>query len=186
MAPTSPLAEALAGTDFPRLWYRWCDRTRDWSTDATDSHDVDSLRTSSGGFAPLDLAEFMTAFRAAGATVTRGARFNPNPRHRAFTVEVDDAGTTVCTEIHLGRGLNSLECGTAVVVDGVQQGSVDLLHSVARRILQSRGEPDPDPQTPYPRPIISSRSHLEVCARELVEVMGQVARDWTDGRASRH
>ncbi|AGM09448.1 hypothetical protein [Amycolatopsis keratiniphila] len=101
------------------------------------------------GFAALPASEFMRAYRAADAEISRGSK-----GRRSFTVEVA-AGDVVCVlTVQLGRGLNSQECRAAV--------------------RRSRGEPDPEP--PYPRPIIGGRSHLEVVSREIVDVLGQVAR----------
>jgi hypothetical protein len=174
----SPPARALARTDFATKWYRWCDAGHDWSAAAAGTYEDDSLLTASGAFAPLPTSEFMQAYRSAGAEVSRGSRF-PGPRHRSFTVEVA-VGQAVCSvAVRLGRGLNSQECSLVVLASGEQQGQPEMLHAIARHILRSRGEPDPDPSAPYPRPIIGSRSQLEVVSRELVDVLGQVARDWT-------
>lgn len=173
----SPPARALARTDFAENWYRWCDARRDWSAEATGTYEEDSLLTASGGFAALPASEFMQAYRSAGAVVSRGSTF-PGPRHRSFTVEVA-AGQVVCSlAIRLGRGLNSLECGLTVLAGGEQQGEPEMLHVIARVILRSRDEPDPDPDAPYPRPIIGSRSQLEVVSREIVDVLGRIARGW--------
>ncbi|UJW30306.1 hypothetical protein L3Q67_34615 [Saccharothrix sp. AJ9571] len=167
-------ARALARTDFAAKWYRWCDARRDWSAEAAGTYEDDSLLTASGAFAPLPTSEFLHAYRSAGAEVSRGSRF-PGPRHRSFTVEVA-AGQTVCSlAIRLGRGINSLECDLVVLVNGEPQGTPEMLHAIARDILRSRGEPDPDPSAPYPRPIIGSRSQLEVVSREVVDVLDQVA-----------
>lgn len=128
----SPLARALARTDFAENWYRWCDARRDWAAEATGVYDEDSLLTASG---------------------------------------------VVCSlTVQLGRGLNSQECRLAVLAGGERQGEPEMLHSMARTIRLSRGEPEPDP--PYPRPIIGSRGQLEVVSREIVDVLGQVARGW--------
>ncbi|RSN31645.1 hypothetical protein DMC61_16070 [Amycolatopsis sp. WAC 04169] len=168
----SPLAGALARTDFAESWYRWCDARRDWAAEATGTYDEDSLLTASGGFAALPASEFMRAYRVAGAEVSRGST-----GRRSFTVEVA-AGDVVCVlTVQLGRGLNSQECRLAVFADGERQGEPEMLHTLALAIRRSRGEPDPEP--PYPRPIIGSRSQLEVVSREIVDVLGQVARGWT-------
>ncbi|MFE6615028.1 hypothetical protein [Amycolatopsis sp. NPDC057786] len=152
----SPLAHALARTDFAANWYRWCDAQRDWAAEATGTYDEDSLLTATGAYAALPASEFMQAYRAAGAEVSR---ISTGPRHRSFTVEVA-AGAVVCgLVVRLGRGLNSQECRLAVLANGERQG-----------------EPDPNP--PYPRPIIGSRSQLEVVSRGIVDVLGQVARGW--------
>ncbi|MGY6658330.1 hypothetical protein ACXIZN_39840 [Amycolatopsis sp. TRM77291] len=169
----SPLARVLARTDFAEDWYRWCDAERDWA--ATGTYEEDSLLTASGGFAALPASEFMRAYRAAGAEVSPGSTF-PGPRHRSFTVEVTE-GPTVCSmAVRLGRGINSQECRLAVLADGERQGEPEMLHSVALAIRRSQGEPDPDP--PYPRPIIGSRGQLEAVSRGIVDVLGQVARGW--------
>ncbi|AIG73878.1 Hypothetical protein AJAP_04780 [Amycolatopsis japonica] len=87
------------------------------------------------------------------------------------------ASGVVCSQtVQLGRGLNSQECRLAVLASGERQGEPEMLHSMARAIRLSRGEPEPDP--PYPRPIIGSRGQLEVVSREIVDVLGQVARCW--------
>ncbi|MGW4833267.1 hypothetical protein ACWEOG_37120 [Amycolatopsis japonica] len=128
----SPLARALARTDFAENWYRWCDARRDWAAEATGTYDEDSLLT---------------------------------------------AGDVVCSlTVQLGRGLNSQECRLAVLASGERQGEPEMLHAMARAIRLSQGEPEPDP--PYPRPIIGSRGQLEVVSREIVDVVGQVARGW--------
>ncbi|RSM62597.1 hypothetical protein DMH03_10985 [Amycolatopsis sp. WAC 01376] len=172
----SPLAHALARTDFAENWYRWCDAKRDWAAEATDTYEEDSLLTASGAYAALPVSEFIQAYRAAGAEVSRGSRV-PDARHRSFTVEVA-AGPAVCSlAVQLGRGLNSQECGLVVLVDGEQQGRPEMLHTMALAIRRFRGEPDPNP--PYPRPIIGSRSQLEVVSRGIVDVLGQVARGWS-------
>ncbi|WP_340687120.1 hypothetical protein LCL61_13315 [Amycolatopsis coloradensis] len=49
----SPLAHALARTDFAQNWYRWCDAKRDWAAEATGTYREDSLLTESGAFAAL-------------------------------------------------------------------------------------------------------------------------------------
>ncbi|MGK4594476.1 hypothetical protein [Amycolatopsis sp. w19] len=167
----SPLARALARTDFAENWYRWCDARRDWAAEATGVYDEDSLLTASGGFAALPVGEFMQAYRTAGAEVSR---ISTGPRHRSFAVEVA-AGDVVCSlTVQLGRGLNSQECRLAVLAGGERQGEPEMLHAIARAIRLSQGEPEPDP--PYPRPIIGSRGQLEVVSREIVDVLGQVAR----------
>lgn len=169
----SPLARVLARTDFAEDWYRWCDAKRDWAAEATGTYDEDSLLSASGGFAALPASEFMRAYRAAGAEVSR---ISTGPRHRSFTVEVA-AGSVVCgLVVQLGRGLNSQECRLAVLTDGERQGEPEMLHALALAIRRSHGEPDPNP--PYPRPIIGSRSQLEVVSRGIVDVLGQVARGW--------
>ncbi|MFE5507025.1 hypothetical protein ACFQ73_30970 [Amycolatopsis japonica] len=128
----SPLARALARTDFAENWYRWCDARRDWAAEATGTYDEDSLLT---------------------------------------------ASDVVCSlTVQLGRGLNSQECRLAVLASGERQGEPEMLHAIARAIRLSRGEPEPDP--PYPRPIIGGRGQLEVVSREIVDVLGQVARGW--------
>ncbi|KFZ79754.1 hypothetical protein ED92_20470 [Amycolatopsis sp. MJM2582] len=128
----SPLARALARTDFAENWYRWCDARRDWAAEATGTYDEDSLLTASG---------------------------------------------VVCSlTVQLGRGLNSQECRLAVLAGGERQGEPEMLHAITRAIRLSQGEPEPAP--PYPRPIIGSRGQLEVVSREIVDVLGQVARGW--------
>lgn len=175
----SPLARALARTEFAQRWYRWCDTTRDWSAEAEHSYDVDSLRTDHGGFAPLDIKEFLQAYAAAGAEVSRGSTF-PGPRHRSFTVDVHHDGVLVSTAIRLGRGINTQECSTLVRVDGREESAPQMLHVLALEIRRHRGDPDPDPL--YPRPLITSRSHLEVSTRELVATLRAVATDWSNTR----
>ncbi|RSN48032.1 hypothetical protein DMC64_12525 [Amycolatopsis sp. WAC 04197] len=87
------------------------------------------------------------------------------------------AGGVVCSlTVQLGRGLDSQECRLAVLASGERQGEPEMPHAIARAIRLSRGEPEPDP--PYPRPIIGSRGQLEVVSREIVDVLGQVARGW--------
>lgn len=170
----SPLAHALARTDFAENWYRWCDAQRDWAAEATGTHEEDSLLTATGAYAALPASEFMQAYRAAGAEVSR---ISTGPRHRSFTVEVA-AGAVVCgLVVQLGRGLNSQECRLAVLADGERKGEPEMLHALALAIRRSQGEPDPKP--PYPRPIIGSRSQLEVVSRGIVDVLGQVARGWS-------
>lgn len=177
----SPMAAALARAGLAERWYRWCDRGRDWSGEAEDQYEHDSLLTDHGGFSPLPLDEFMRAYRAAGGTVTRGSGLG-GPRHRSFTVEVPDGRTVARLEVRLGRGLNSQECALSILVDGEPLGSPELLHSVAYEIVRARGEQVPHPDAPYPRPIISSRSHLEVSAREIVAMMTRVAHEWEGSR----
>ncbi|WP_084400768.1 hypothetical protein [Lentzea albidocapillata] len=174
----SSMARALARTDFAARWYRWCDAGRDWAAEAVGTYEADSLLTASGAFAPLSTNEFMDAYRSAGAEVTRGSRF-PGPRHRSFTVEVAAQQVVCSLAVRLGRGINSQECSLVVLAGGERQGEPEMLHAIARNVLRSRGEPDPDPGIPYPRPIIGSRSQLEVVALEMVGVLGQVARGWT-------
>ena len=167
----SPLARALACMDFAENWYRWCDAKRDWAAEATGTYEDDSLLTASGGFAALTVGEFMRAYRAADAKVSRGST-----GRRSFTVEVAE-GPTVCgLVVQLGRGLNSQECRLAVLADGERQDEPEMLHALALAIRRSRGESDPNP--PYPRPIIGSRGQLEVVSRGIVDVLGQVARGW--------
>ena len=173
----SPLGEALDDAGLARDWYRWCDASRDWAAEAETVYEEDSLRSASGGFAPLHVDEFMAAYRAAGAEVSRGSR-DARPRNRSFTLDVA-AGAVVCSlGVELGRGLNSQECTLRVLVDGEEVAGPEPLHGMARSILRSAGLPDPWPHQPYPRPIIGSRSQLEVTAQEIVEMLGQVARDW--------
>ncbi|MVA76470.1 hypothetical protein GC722_10605 [Auraticoccus sp. F435] len=87
-----------------------------------------------------------------------------------------DGPVLVRLAVLLGRGLNSQECALSVEVDGVPQGEPVRLHAVARDIRLARDETVPGPDGPYPRPIISSRSHLEVSSREIVALMADVAR----------
>ncbi len=173
----SPLAQTLAKMGFAENWYRWCDSRRDWSTEAQGTYEQDSLLSQYGGYSPLDLKEFMQAFRDAGATVTKGSALSDG-RHRSFTVEVAEEPVLCSLAVQLGRGLNSEECRLSVFVDGVQKGEPEYFQMIARAILQSRGEPDPDPHAPYPRPIIGSRSQLEVVSREMVETMRWLCREW--------
>lgn len=172
------MQSALAQAGLATKWYRWCDANRNWSADAVLTHADDSLLTGSGGYAALPASEFHEAFRSAGADVLRGSTF-PGPRHRSFTVEVATEQVVSSLAVQLGRGLNALECSLTVTVDGVPRGGPELLHVAARKILQSQGKSDPDPRSPYPRPIIGSRSQLEVVSRELVETLTQVARGST-------
>lgn len=176
-APLTPLTAALARVGLAEGWYRWCDRALDWSADAARTYEHDSLLIEHGGYAPLTIDEFMQAYRDAGATVSRGSRF-PGPRHRSFTVAVQEGPVVASLSIRLGRGHNSEECLLAIVVDGEDQGEAEMLHVSARDIVLSRGESVPGPDAPYPRPIITSRSHLEISAREIVELLGRVVRSW--------
>lgn len=177
-ADLTPLARALARTDLADAWYRWCDATRDWAVEATATYDADSLLTERGSFAPLETGDFVRAFEAAGADrVTKGSTF-PGPRHRSFTVVVDRGATRCSLAVQLGRGLNSLECDLRVTVDDELVGGPDRLHAVARTLRLARGDDVPDPAAPYPRPIIGSRSQLEVVTRELVALLRQVAGSW--------
>lgn len=174
----TPLARALARTDLADAWYRWCDATRDWAAEATTAYDADSLLTERGSYAPLETRDFLRAFEEAGADhVTKGSTF-PGPRHRSFTVVVDRGATRCSLAVQLGRGLSSLECDLRVTVDDELVGGPDRLHAVARTLRLARGEDVPDPTAPYPRPIIGSRSQLEVVTRELVASMETVARSW--------
>lgn len=177
MTDLSPLTAALAAAGLAESWHRWCDAGRDWAAEAHGTYEQDSLLTPTGGFAPLDLREVMAAYAAAGALVAKGSRF-PSTRHRSFTVEVAVGSVTCDLAVQLGRGLNSLECNLVVLADGEQVDDPELLHSAARAVLRSRGEPDPDPSNPYPRPVIGSRSQLEVVAREMVDMLTHVARHW--------
>lgn len=174
----SRLAKALARAGLAERWYRWCDRSYDWSAEATGEYEPDSLLTAHGGFAALTIDEFMQAYSAAGGTVTRGTTCNNDPKQRSFTIEVTDGRTVGRLEIRLGRGLNSQDCMLSVLVDGEQDGDEESLTTVAHKIVQARGETVPHPEAPYPRPIISSRSHLEVSAREIVAMMTEVVRAW--------
>ncbi len=177
-ADLPPLARALARTDLADAWYRWCNATRDWAAEATTAYDADSLLTERGSYAPLETRDFLQAFEAAGADrVTTGSTF-PGPRHRSFTVEVEHEATCCSLAVQLGRGLNSLECDLRVTVDDELVGGPDRLHAVARTLRLARGEDVPDPTAPYPRPIIGSRSQLEVVTRELVALLRQVAGSW--------
>ncbi|SDE07403.1 hypothetical protein SAMN04489747_2440 [Auraticoccus monumenti] len=168
---------ALGRAGLGDLWYRWCDRRRDWSSEATGAYEQDSLLTEHGGYTALPIGEFMQAYRTAGATVTRGSRLG-DPRHRSFTVEVGEGPVLVGLAVLLGRGLNSQECSSWVEVDGVRQAEPVRLHAVARDLRLSRDETVPGPDGPYPRPIISSRSHLEVSSREIVALIADVAGAW--------
>ncbi|WP_427869369.1 DUF6357 family protein [Leucobacter luti] len=174
----SQLLRVLSRAGLAEDWYRWCDRVRDWSVDAEQTYEQDALRTVHGGFAPLSLAEFMQAYRDAGATATKGSQTHVNPRHRSFTVEVAEGRTTARLEIELGRGLNSEQCAFSILRDGVPHRLPELLHGTAHELMRLRGEPITHSDAPFPRPIISSRSHLEVSAREIVAMMGEVARAW--------
>lgn len=177
-ADLTPLARALARTDLADAWYRWCDATRDWAAEATTAYDADSLLTERGSFAPLETRDFLQAFEAAGADrVTTGSTF-PGPRHRSFTVVVERGATRCSLAVQLGRGLNSLECDLRVTVDDELVGGPDRLHALARTLRLARGEDVPDPAAPYPRPVIGSRSQLEVVAREVVALLTTVAREW--------
>ncbi|WP_157973874.1 hypothetical protein [Desertihabitans aurantiacus] len=176
-AHPAPLTAALSSAGLGDLWYRWCDRQRDWSAEATALYEPDSLLTERGSYTALPVTEFMKAYRAAGATVTRGSRLG-DPRHRSFTVEVADGPVLVRLAVLLGRGLNSQECSLWVEVDGEPQEEPVKLHAVARDLRLARGESVPGPDAPYPRPILSSRSHLEVTSREIVALMADVARGW--------
>lgn len=173
----SRLGEALDDAGLAGSWYRWCDASRDWAAEARTVHSEDSLRSEHGGFSPLHIDEFMAAYRAAGAEVSPGSR-HARPRNRSFTVDVA-AGSVLCSlGVELGRGLNSQECTLLVLVDGEEAVQPEPLHGTARSILRSAGLPNPWPDQPYPRPIIGSRSQLEVTAREIVEMLGQIARAW--------
>ncbi len=174
----SPLATELARTDFADDWYRWCDANRAWSAEASGGYETDSLASDVGGYAPLAVGEFLDAFRAAGATARNGSTF-PRGRHRSFTVDmVSDSGTRCSLAVQLGRGLNALECRLTVFDGESAAGDAELLHSVARDIRLASGRDVPDPASPYPRPIIGSRSQLEVVSRELVGVLARVAHGW--------
>ncbi|NYF13505.1 hypothetical protein HDC34_001799 [Pseudoclavibacter sp. JAI123] len=85
--------------------------------------------------------------------------------------------------VQLGRGLNSMECSLRLFSSGEPVNDAELLHSVARSILQLNGRADPDPRLPYPRPIIGSRSQLDVVSRELVDMMRALATARDDDRA---
>ncbi|WP_447645245.1 hypothetical protein [Nocardioides zeae] len=177
-ADLPPLARALARTDLADAWYRWCDAARDWAAEAATTYDEDSLLTERGSYAPLATGDFLRAFEEAGADqVSRGSTF-PGPRHRSFTVVVERGATRCSLAVQLGRGLNSLECDLRVTVDDELVGGPDRLHALARTLRLARGEDVPDPAAPYPRPIIGSRSQLEVVAREVVGLLSAVAREW--------
>lgn len=172
----TPLARTLARTGFAEDWYRWCDADRDWSAEATRVYDVDALRTERGSFAALDLREFMDAFLAAGAEVSKGSTF-PGQRHRSFTATVAVGARRSVLAIRLGRGLNSLECNLAVFEGERQVGEAELLHVIAYDIRRARGDDAAIADAPYPRPIIGSRSQLEVVSREIVDALTVVVRE---------
>lgn len=179
------IEKALELTNLQTNWYRWCDTSRDWSVEAKGVYEKDSLRSEHGGFTPLHIDEFTQAYRDAGANVTKTAT---DKRFRSFRVEVA-AGKTVCMlDVRLGRGINTEECRLLVSVEGVaatpltvsDDGKIvtplTLLHDVARTIVMANDPTAPDPL--YPRPIISSHSHLEVTSREIVAMLKQVADEW--------
>ncbi|PPF47236.1 hypothetical protein C5B85_02925 [Pseudoclavibacter sp. AY1F1] len=170
----SRLIVDLARLGLGDAWYRWCDAKRDWSAESRRRFDDDDLATPGGGYAALSLSEFMAAFRDAGASVSKGSWFSSG-RNRSFTAKVG-VGTDECAlAVQLGRGLNSMECSLRLFSSGDPVHDAELLHSVARRILQLHGQADPDPRMPYPRPIIGSRSQLQVVSRELVDMMRALA-----------
>lgn len=177
-ADLPPIVRALARTDLADAWYRWCDASRDWSAEATTAYDADSLLTEGGSYAPLETSDFLQAFEDAGADHARKGSTFPGPRHRSFTVVVDRGATRCSLAVQLGRGLNSLECDLRVTVDDELVGGPDRLHAVARTLRLARGDDVPDASAPYPRPIIGSRSQLEVVTRELVALLRQVAGSW--------
>lgn len=170
--PMTALTRELSHQGLGERWYEWCDAQRDWPGQSTKAHADDSLLTDRGAFAALTIAEFMEAFRDAGAAVSKGSRFPPG--RRSFTVEVRAGDRVANLAVQLGRGLNSMECSLQMYADGVPVGEAEPLHAAARSIRQARGEPDPYPNAPYPRPIIGSRSQLEVVSRELVVMLGSL------------
>lgn len=133
-AGASRLTVDLARLDLGDAWYRWCDAKRDWSAESTRPFEGDDLTTTRGGYDALSLAEFMDAFRDAGATVSKGSWFTSG-RNRSFTVKVGAGDEECALAVQLGRGLNSMECSLRLFSSGEPVNDAELLHSVARRIL---------------------------------------------------
>jgi hypothetical protein len=157
----SRTSQLLQDLDFGNTWLRWCDRRLNWSALTSTRFDVDSL----AGSDPLHVREFMDAYRAAGADVTQVRRT------RSFDLDVSAGTTRVNIFVELGRGINTEECYLRVFRHGAELEG-QMLHSIARDILLRQTSVD----HLYPRPIIMSRSHLEVTSRELVATMHELAR----------
>ncbi|WP_134322307.1 hypothetical protein [Cumulibacter soli] len=168
--PTLRIRATLDGTEFDTDYYRWCDHRLDWRALARNTYEEDSLATARGGFAPLAVTEFIKAFRNAGAKVARVGRTN------AFTVSVVAGEVSVELECRLGRGINTMSPALSVSAgDSACERRVPL-SELARTVFMSKNQHADDPLYPYP--VVSSRSHLEVLSREIVDWMQRIAENY--------
>ena len=178
----SRLADSLYRAGLAEQWYRWCDRTRNWSKDATQSYHNDSLLTSTGAYENLPAQVFLDAFSTDATTVSKKATVFNLPKRSAFSVGVHEGETSVVLEVQLGKGTNYMDCAILVYQHEISMSQPEFLTGTAFNILKSRGEAPQGPDAPYPRPIISSYSHLEVVAREMTQLLKEVAHEWEQRR----
>lgn len=176
------LLKTLARADLAKAWYHWCDNKFNWAKQAHGAYENDSLLTPNGGFTALPLEAFLEAFKKAGATVSDKSKLLDNGRHRTFSASVHEGDTEVMLDAQLGRGVNSVDCALTVYQNDFKMTVPEFLAGSAFDIVKMRGQAEEHEDAPYPRPIISSHSHLEVFAEQLVAIMQRVAKEWEKRR----
>ena len=124
----------------------------------------------------------MNAYQAASAEVT-DYTYVFQEIDRTFSVIVSEGATKAVLEVRLGRTNNAQDFFAIVVHDTTVMTYPESLAELTYAILRDRGELQKVGGV-APRPIVGSRSQLEVTAREIVAMMRKVARDW-DARITR-
>lgn len=168
---TPALLATLNNRGFDTDYYRWCDDSVAWGARSHGADPEDSLLTPQGSFAPLDVGEFIRAFEEAGAEVRRAGRT------AVFRVSVFADTVEVALLCRRGRGINTLSPLLSVATHGEERERSVPLSSVARDLFLAQNPSSEDPLYPYP--IISSRSHLDVFARELTDWMRRIAETYS-------
>lgn len=163
-------------------WPQWCKDGVRWDRKAKYNYDEDDLKLDDGTFQTLLTEDFMNAYQAAGAEVT-DYTYVFQEIDRTFSVIVSEGATKAVLEVRLGRTNNAQDFFAIVVHNTTMMTHPESLAELTYAILRDRGELQKVGGV-APRPIVGSRSQLEVTAREIVAMMRKVARDW-DARITR-
>ena len=160
--------ELLASSSYATDYVRWCDGTQDWAGHWARLGKLpfpdDSLLAPNGGFVQLPAAEFLSAYRATGAEVTRQGGT------RAFDVAVDSGNVRVAMGVKLYRGSNTQEWELRVH-RGEERVEVGSMAGYARAIILASIGTD----ILYPKVAAVSRSQLAVTSREVVATLRRLA-----------